>query len=99
MRGSRAPEPGAGASGRVVHDVVVQQLRGLRVAVVSAISLASVGQLIGVSQLGYLFVDGEQRAFPTEVYVGLVLVIALAIASDLVLVGIRRALTPWAVRS
>jgi osmoprotectant transport system permease protein len=74
-------------------------IAGLRVAVVSAISLASVGQLIGVSQLGYLFVDGEQRAFPTEVYVGLVLVIALAIASDLVLVGIRRALTPWAVRS
>ncbi|HEX6451422.1 MAG TPA: ABC transporter permease [Trebonia sp.] len=73
-------------------------IAGLRVAVVSAISLASVGQLIGVSQLGYLFVDGEQRAFPTEVYVGLVLVIALAIACDLVLVGIRRALTPWAVR-
>jgi osmoprotectant transport system permease protein len=71
---------------------------GLRVAVVSAISLASVGQLIGVSQLGYLFVDGEQRSFPTEVYVGLALVIALAIACDLVLVAIRRALTPWAVR-
>lgn len=71
---------------------------GLRVAVVSAISLASVGQLIGVSQLGYLFVDGEQRSFPTEVYVGLALVIALAIACDLILVAIRRALTPWAVR-
>jgi osmoprotectant transport system permease protein len=71
---------------------------GLRVAVVSAISLASVGQLIGVSQLGYLFVDGEQRSFPTEVYVGLVLVIALAIACDLVLVAVRRAMTPWAVR-
>jgi osmoprotectant transport system permease protein len=74
-------------------------IAGLRVAVVSSISLASVGQLIGVSQLGYLFIDGEQRSFPTEIYVGLVLIIALALACDLALVGVRRALTPWAARS
>jgi osmoprotectant transport system permease protein len=72
---------------------------GLRVGVVSGISLASVGQLIGVSSLGYLFTDGLQRSFPTEIYVGLVLVIALALACDLVLVAIKRALTPWTVRS
>jgi len=72
---------------------------GLRVAMVSSISLASVGQLIGVSSLGYLFIDGEQRDFPTEIYVGLVLIIALALAADLILVGIRRALTPWVARS
>ncbi|MBV9093143.1 MAG: ABC transporter permease [Streptosporangiaceae bacterium] len=71
---------------------------GLRVAVVSSISLASVGQLIGVSSLGYLFIDGLQRSFPTEIYVGLVLIIVLALACDLVLVGARRALTPWAAR-
>ena len=74
-------------------------IAGLRVGVVSSISIASLGQLIGVSSLGYLFIDGLQRSFPTEIYVGLVLVIALALACDLVLVGIRRALTPWAVRS
>jgi osmoprotectant transport system permease protein len=68
---------------------------GLRVGVVSGISLASVGQLIGVSSLGYLFVDGEQRDFPTEIYVGLVLVIALALVCDLILVAVRRAVTPW----
>jgi len=72
---------------------------GLRVAMVSSISLASVGQLIGVSSLGYLFIDGEQRDFPTEIYVGLVLIIALALAADLILVGIRRVLTPWVARS
>lgn len=71
---------------------------GLRVAVVSSISLASVGQLIGVSSLGYLFIDGLQRSFPTEIYVGLVLIIVLALACDLVLVGARRALTPWVAR-
>jgi osmoprotectant transport system permease protein len=72
---------------------------GLRVGVVSSISLASVGQLIGVSSLGYLFTDGEQRSFPTEIYVGLVLIIALALACDLILVGVRRALTPWVARA
>ncbi len=72
---------------------------GLRVAVVSSIALASVGQLIGVSSLGYLFIDGLQRSFPTEIYVGMVLIIALAVACDLVLVGVRRVLTPWVARS
>jgi osmoprotectant transport system permease protein len=71
-------------------------IAGLRVGVVSSVSLASVGQLIGVSSLGYLFIDGEQRDFPTEIYVGLFMVIALAVVCDLILVGVRRALTPWA---
>jgi osmoprotectant transport system permease protein len=70
-------------------------IAGLRVAVVSGISLASVGQLIGVSSLGYLFIDGLQRSFPTEIYVGLVLVILLAVVSDFGLVLTRRVLTPW----
>jgi osmoprotectant transport system permease protein len=74
-------------------------IAGLRVAVVSSISLATVGQLIGVSSLGYLFIDGLQRSFPTEIYVGIVLIIALAVACDLVLVGVRRLLTPWVARS
>jgi osmoprotectant transport system permease protein len=72
-------------------------IAGLRVGVVSGISLASVGQLIGVSSLGYLFIDGLQRSFPTEIYVGLVLVIVLALVCDLILVGIGRLLTPWTV--
>jgi osmoprotectant transport system permease protein len=73
-------------------------IAGLRVAVVSSISLATLGQLIGVSSLGYFFIDGEQRDFPTELYVALVLVIVLALACDLVLAGVRRALTPWMAR-
>jgi osmoprotectant transport system permease protein len=74
-------------------------IAGLRVGVVSSISLASVGQLIGVSSLGYLFIDGLQRSFPTEIYVGLALVILLALVCDLILVGVRRALTPWMARA
>jgi osmoprotectant transport system permease protein len=68
---------------------------GLRIAVVAGISLASIGQLIGVSSLGYLFIDGLQRSFPTEIWVGVVLIVLLALACDLILVAIRRVLTPW----
>src|ERR1700722_13310511 len=71
-------------------------IAGLRVAVVPGITPATVGQLIGVSTLGYLFVDGLQRSFPTEIYVGLFLIIALALVCDLILVGLGRALPPWA---
>ena len=74
-------------------------LAGLRIGVVASISLASVGQLIGVSSLGYLFIDGLQRSFPTEIYVGLFLVIVLALVCDLILVAVKRALTPWAPRT
>jgi osmoprotectant transport system permease protein len=73
-------------------------IAGLRIATVSSISLASVGQLIGVSSLGYLFIDGYQRDFPTEIITGLVLIIALAVACDLLLVVSRWVLTPWSRR-
>jgi osmoprotectant transport system permease protein len=68
---------------------------GLRIAVVSSISLASVGQLIGVGSLGYFFLDGFQRSFNEEVAWGIVGVIALALACDLLLVAARRLATPW----
>ncbi len=70
-------------------------MAGLRVAMVSSISLASLGQLIGVSSLGYLFIDGLQRDFPTEIWIGIFLVILLALVMDLLLVGVQRLLTPW----
>jgi osmoprotectant transport system permease protein len=70
-------------------------IAGTRVATVSSISLVSVGQLIGIGGLGYLFTDGLDRDFPTEIYVGLILIIVLALACDLLLVLARRLLTPW----
>jgi osmoprotectant transport system permease protein len=73
-------------------------IAGLRVAVVSSISLASVGQLIGVSSLGYLIIDGYQRDFVTEILIGGGLIIALALVCDVLLVLLRRALTPWRPR-
>jgi osmoprotectant transport system permease protein len=73
-------------------------IAGLRVAMVSSISLATVGQLIGVSSLGYLIIDGYQRDFLTEILVGGGLIIALALVCDVLLVLLRRVLTPWRPR-
>ncbi|WP_443029597.1 ABC transporter permease [Spirillospora sp. NBC_01491] len=70
-------------------------MAGLRVATVSNISLVSVGALIGIGGLGELFTDGLRRDFPTPLVVGIVLIIALALLSDLILLLIQRLLTPW----
>jgi osmoprotectant transport system permease protein len=70
-------------------------LAGLRVATVSSISLVSVGALIGRGGLGYLFIDGWQRQFPTPIIVGIVGVLALAVLVDGALVATQRLLTPW----
>lgn len=70
-------------------------IAGLRIASVSSISLVSVGSLIGIGGLGNLFTDGIQRSFNTEIVTGIVLVIALALVTDLVLVLARMWLTPW----
>lgn len=71
---------------------------GLRVAAVSTISLVSVGALIGTGGLGQLFIEGFQIDNPSEVWVGLIVTILLALAVDLLIVGVGRLLTPWASR-
>lgn len=73
-------------------------IAGVRVATVSSISLVSVGQLIGNGGLGELFTDGQQRSFTTEIVVGIVLTVLLALVADAVLVGAKWLLTPWARR-
>ncbi|GAA1351613.1 ABC transporter permease [Falsarthrobacter nasiphocae] len=70
-------------------------IAGARVVSVSSIAGVSVGALIGVPNLGYLFKDGLSKDFPAEIVVGLVLTVALALVVDLLLLGLERALTPW----
>jgi osmoprotectant transport system permease protein len=68
---------------------------GLRVAAVSNVSLVSVASVIGVSQLGELFVVGfTQNSIPPTV-LGLILFILLALVFDLVILLGIRLLTPW----
>jgi len=71
-------------------------LAGLRVVSVSTVSLVSVGALIGVSSLGTLFTDGFNRDFTTEIVVGVIGIVVLAVVFDALLVTAGRILMPWA---
>ena len=71
-------------------------LAGLRVVSVSTVSLVSVGALIGVSSLGSFFTDGFRRSFTTEIVVGVVGIVVLALVFDALLVLAGRLLMPWA---
>ncbi|KAA2260987.1 ABC transporter permease subunit [Solihabitans fulvus] len=68
---------------------------GMRVGSVSNISLVSVGALIGTGGLGGLFTDGFSRRYLPPIIVGITLTLVLALVVDLLLVALRRALTPW----
>jgi osmoprotectant transport system permease protein len=70
---------------------------GLRIATVTTIGLVTVTALIGQGGLGYLIVvAGINAFFPTAIYVGSILSVALAVAADLMLLRIQHTLTPWA---
>lgn len=71
-------------------------LAGLRVTAVSTISLATVGILVGVTNLGYLFTNGLQRRIIEEVLAGIVAVAVIALLVDLLLLIAGRWLMPWA---
>ena len=73
-------------------------LAGLRVAAVSTISLVTVGILIGVQSLGYLFTNGFQRRIVPEIFAGVVMVVVIALLVDYLLVLLGRALMPWSRR-
>ncbi len=71
-------------------------LAGLRVMAVSTVSLATVGILVGVTNLGYLFTNGIQRRLLDEVFAGIVAVAVIALLIDLLLVLLGRLVMPWA---
>jgi osmoprotectant transport system permease protein len=70
----------------------------IRLATVSTIGLVTVTAVLGdtLGGLGYYILDGYHRSFTTEILVGGLLSIALAVLADLALVLLQRALTPWA---
>jgi len=70
-------------------------LASIRVVSVTTVSLLSVGSLIGVTTLGYLFLDGYQRTFPTEVVIGIAFTVIIALVFDAVLVALGRLLMPY----
>ena len=73
-------------------------IAGVRVATVSTIGLVTIGALIGRGGLGQFILGGLQVFFTTEILVGVVLSLLLALVADAALVGVQRLLTPWARR-
>ncbi|MHA7986711.1 ABC transporter permease [Rathayibacter sp. CAU 1779] len=74
-------------------------LSGIRVVSVSTISLLTVGAVMGVTSLGYLFLDGFQRSFPLEIITGIVAIVVIAVIFDALLALGGRLLLPWSRRT
>ena len=70
-------------------------LAGLRVVAVSTVSLATVGIVIGVQSLGYLFTNGYERGILASVLMGVVMTVIVALVFDRLLVLLGRWLMPW----
>lgn len=68
---------------------------GVRVAVVSNVSLVSVAAIIGVPELGQLFTTGFQLFATEPIVLGIIGCVLLAGVFDAVVVGTARLLTPW----
>ena len=74
---------------------------GLRIAVVSTISIATIAAFLMPKGLGHpiLFALAEPHPFKTEIYAAGALAVGLALVCDAALVLLRRALAPWARRA
>ncbi|HEY8648231.1 MAG TPA: ABC transporter permease [Candidatus Limnocylindria bacterium] len=70
-------------------------IAGIRLATISTIGLVTVTALIGQGGFGFLILIGIQRFFTTELIVGAVCSVSLAIFADAMLVLLQRRLTPW----
>ncbi|PRH78824.1 ABC transporter permease [Streptomyces solincola] len=68
---------------------------GLRIATVSAVSLVTIGAIVGFGGLGNLIYAGMNTYFKAQVLTASVLCVVIAVAADLVLLLAQRLLTPW----
>jgi osmoprotectant transport system permease protein len=71
-------------------------MAGIRIAVVTTISLATVAAYISNLGLGQPIFYGLQTNFTTEFVATGALAVLLAISADVVLVAVQRLMTPWA---
>ncbi|MFE9401613.1 ABC transporter permease [Streptomyces sp. NPDC006530] len=70
-------------------------MAGLRIATVSAVSLVTVGAIVGYGGLGNLIYSGMNTYFKAQVLTASVLCVVIAVVADLALLAIQRLLTPW----
>ena len=70
-------------------------ITGLRVTAASTVSIASIGAVVGVRNLGYLFLDGFQRKIPEEIVTGVLAIFAIGLTLDAGLWLVGRLMTRW----
>ncbi|MEU2164557.1 ABC transporter permease [Streptomyces chengbuensis] len=70
-------------------------MAGLRMATVSTVALTTVGSIVGRGGLGNLIEDALPSFFKAQVLTASLLCVLLAVAADLLLLGVQRLLTPW----
>ena len=68
---------------------------GLRVVVVTNISMVSVGAVIGIGGLGSWFTEGYQADKSDQIVGGIVAIFVLAVVIDVLLMLAGRLATPW----
>ncbi len=73
-------------------------IAGIRIAAVTTIGLVTVTVLVGQGGYGVFILRGVRRQFTTEILVGTLLSVAMAVIIDVALVALQRWVTPWAGR-
>jgi osmoprotectant transport system permease protein len=77
-------------------------IAGVRIASVTTIGLVTITALIGQGGLGFFILRGLSLFYSpvgtTQIVVGTVVSVGLAVAVDLALVGVERLATPWSAR-
>jgi osmoprotectant transport system permease protein len=74
-------------------------LAGVRVATVSTVALVTVGVVVSNGGLGQLLFSGfNNNLYRAEIFTATALCVVLALAADLLLLGLERLLTPWTRR-
>ncbi len=71
-------------------------MAGLRGATVSTVALTTIGSIVGYGGLGNLLASGVDTDFKAQILAASVLCVLLAVVLDIGLLGVQRALTPWA---
>jgi osmoprotectant transport system permease protein len=67
-------------------------IAGIRVATVTTIGIATVGSLVGASDLGDLIFTGIANNYKAQVLAGAILITAFALSADLLLLALQAAL-------
>lgn len=70
-------------------------MAGIRIAAVTTVGLVTITSILGQGGLGYFILAGLRSFFWTQIIIGTVGSVVLAVVIDVGLLGLERRLTPW----